>query len=143
MRYSLRISLLIAFCFSLVAAPATAETIARCGQGWLEIIDHYPVLHLKGTPYEMGYQHGALLKESAQRNFTNILSMDEGKKVELGPIEVKPTDAIKTIVAMQKRFVPPEYLEELAGMSAGTGIKLEDVQVGNFLPELFHCSGFA
>src|SRR5262245_6334519 len=127
-----------------VQSLALAEgTIARCGKGWLEEINGYPVLHLKGTPYEMGYQHGALLKESAQRNFTNILSMDEGKKVELGPIEVKPTDAIKTIVAMQKRFVPPEYLEELAGRSAGTGIKLEDVQVGNFLPELFHCSGFA
>ncbi|MFO1091964.1 MAG: C45 family peptidase [Planctomycetaceae bacterium] len=128
----------------LVQTLALADgTIARCGQGWLEEINGYPVLHLKGTPYEMGYQHGALLKESALRNFTNILNMDEGKKVELGPIEVKPTDAIKTIVGMQRRFVPPEYFEELAGMSAGTGMKLEDVQVGNFIPELFHCSGFA
>src|SRR5438046_1714468 len=39
----------------------SAETIARCGAGWLETIDGYLVLHVKGTPYEMGYQHGALV----------------------------------------------------------------------------------
>lgn len=41
------------------------RTIARCGKGWLETIDGYPVVHVKGTPYEMGFQHGALLRESA------------------------------------------------------------------------------
>ncbi len=63
-----RVGLLIAF-FVLTALPATVgETVARCGQGWLEMIDHYPVLHLKGSPYEMGYQHGVLLKESVREN---------------------------------------------------------------------------
>ena len=118
-------------------------TVARCGEGWLEEVGGYPVLHLKGSPYEMGYQHGALLKESARENFNNILNMDGEKTVQLGPIEVKPTDAIKTIVSMQRQFVPQEYFEELAGLSAGSGMKLEDVQVANFIPELFHCSGFA
>lgn len=128
----------------LAQSLAVADgTIARCGDGWLEEINGYPVLHLKGTPYEMGYQHGALLKDRARANFDNILGMDEGKKIELGPIEVKPTDAIKTIVAMQTEFVPPEYFEELAGLSAGSGIKLDDVRTANFIPELFHCSGFA
>jgi hypothetical protein len=44
---------------------------------------------------------------------------------------------------MQRQFVPPEYFDELAGLAAGSGIKLEDAQVANFIPELFHCSGFA
>ena len=45
--------------------PAVGETktVARCGQGFLEEVDGYKVLHLKGTPYEMGYQQGALLKD--------------------------------------------------------------------------------
>lgn len=128
----------------LSQAVALADgTVARCGEGWLEEINGYPVLHLKGTPYEIGYQHGALLSERARRNFENILSMDEGKKVELGPIEVKPTDAIKSIIAIQRPFVPQEYFEELAGLAAGSGIDLADVQTANFIPELFHCSGFA
>lgn len=133
----------LVFCLLTQSVALADGTIARCGEGWLEEINGYPVLHLKGSPYEMGYQHGALLKESARQNFENILSMDEDKKVEFGPIEVKPTDAIKTIVAMQRPFVPKEYFEELAGLSAGSGIKLDDVQVANFIPELFHCSGFA
>jgi len=125
------------------AAPLPAETIARCGQGWLEEIDGYAVLHLKGSPYEMGYQHGALLRERAKSNLGNILAMDDGKKVQLGPIEVHPSDAIKTIVGIQKEFVPPQYFEEMRGLSEASGIALQDVQVANFIPELFHCSGFA
>ncbi|HEY1066008.1 MAG TPA: hypothetical protein VGE52_07855, partial [Pirellulales bacterium] len=42
---------------------ALAETIARCGKGWLERVDGLLVLHVEGTPYEMGYQHGRLLKD--------------------------------------------------------------------------------
>jgi isopenicillin-N N-acyltransferase like protein len=133
----------VALCLFAQTLVLADGTVARCGEGWLEEIGGYPVLHLKGTPYEMGYQHGALLKESARENFNNIMSMDEGKTVEIGPIEVKPTDAIRTIVGMQRQFVPQEYFEELAGLSAGSGIKREDVEIANFIPELFHCSGFA
>ena len=52
----------------IISGTTDAKTIARCGEGWLEEINGYPVLHLKGTPYEMGYQHGALLKESVTQN---------------------------------------------------------------------------
>src|SRR3569623_750003 len=55
------------FTLALFAAalclPAHAETIARCGDGFLEEIDGYRVLQVKGTPYEKGFQHGALLKD--------------------------------------------------------------------------------
>jgi len=137
------LAIALALCLCAQSLVLADGTIARCGEGWLEEINGYPVLHLKGTPYEMGYQHGALLKDSARQNFENILSMDGEKTVKLGPVEVKPTDAIRTIVAMQQKFVPQEYFEELAGLSAASGIKAEDVKVANFIPELFHCSGFA
>ena len=41
---------------------ADTKTIARCGPGFLEEVDGYKVLHLKGASYEMGLQQGALLK---------------------------------------------------------------------------------
>src|SRR5438045_7963722 len=56
--------LILAALFVLVfgiCCQATAEVVARCGRGYLENIDGYRVLHLKGTPYEMGYQQGTLL----------------------------------------------------------------------------------
>ena len=123
----------------------SAATVARCGQGWLETIGGYPVLHLKGTPYEMGYQHGALLREHCRQNMKTILidKAEEVKLVEFGPLKVTPRTAIDMIVAFQEPHVAPRYFEEMDGLAAGTGLSVADVRAGNFIPELFHCSGFA
>lgn len=124
---------------------ARAETVARCGKGWLENVNGYRVLHLKGTHYEMGYQHGALLKEHARQNLHHILHEKGAAPVQLGPIQLFPRAAILSISNYQtrKNHIPQKYLDEIAGLAAGSGIPLEDARMGNFLPELFHCSGFA
>ncbi|MFG0295672.1 MAG: C45 family autoproteolytic acyltransferase/hydrolase [Maioricimonas sp. JB045] len=128
----------------LMLQTAGAETIARCGKGWLEEINGYPVLHLKGTPYEIGYQHGALLRESARQNLEHIVNGEGSRQlIEFGPIKVTPRDAILSILTIQRPHVPQKYFDELAGLAAGSGMELQDVQIGNFIPELFHCSGFA
>ena len=127
-----------------IIAGTEGKTIARCGAGWLEEINGYPVLHLKGTPYEMGYQHGALLKKSVTANMNRILNTEAGQElVKIGPVSLKPRDAIKTIIAIQAKFVPQKYFEEIAGLSAGSGLDPEEAKMANFIPELFHCSGFA
>ena len=126
-------------------ANTGSQTIARCGKGWLETIDGYPVLHLKGTPYEMGYQHGALLRDHCRQNMKTIL-VDQAQSVnlvEVGPLKVNPRHAIDLIVAIQRPYVAARYFEEMEGLAAGSGQKVEDIRAGNFLPELFHCSGFA
>ena len=126
------------------ATSAPAQTVARCGQGWLELIDGYPVLHLKGSPWEIGYQHGALLKESGTQNLQNIIiSKGNQTLVELGPIKVTPRVAIETIQKIQEKYVPKKFYEEMEGMSAGSGLKYEGIRAANFIPEMFHCSGFA
>ena len=123
---------------------ASAETIGRCGQGWLERIDGQLVLHLKGTPYEMGYQHGALLKEHVQSNMEYLLRVKgDTELARIGPLKLKPTDAIRLIIGIQLRHVPQKYLEEMEGLAKGAGVSVEDVRLANFIPELFHCSGFA
>jgi len=123
---------------------ATAQTVARCGQGWLEMIDGYPVLHLKGTPYEMGYQHGALLKQDVHENM-NYLVHEKGntKLVDFGPVQITPKQLISTILRIQEPHVPNKFFEELRGLAAGSGLDEHDARIGNFIPEMFHCSGFA
>lgn len=137
--------LLLAVVLLLQTAPATAQTktVARCGEGWLELIDGYPVLHLKGTPYEMGYQHGCLLKERLQQNLHNLLVEKGDQPLKFGFLSIKPRTLIDTIVAIQRPYVPRKYFEELEGLAAGADIKLQDAITANFIPELFHCSGFA
>ena len=86
-----------------IISGTEGKTIARCGAGWLEEINGYPVLHLKGTPYEMGYQHGALLKEQVTSNMHRILNLEAGQTlVKFGPVSLKPKDAIQSIIAIQK-----------------------------------------
>ncbi len=139
-----RLSLVLLTLLVLMPLTVSAQTVARCGSGWLELIDGYPVLHLKGTPYEMGYQHGALMKESVQKNMHTLLEVKGGQTlVEFGPIKIKPKQALQSIVEIQKPFVPQRYFEELEGLAKGSELPLDDARVANFIPEMFHCSGFA
>src|SRR5262245_25004719 len=126
-----------------IARESAAQTAARCGQGWLELIDGYPVLHLKGTHYEMGYQQGALLKGHIQQNMKNLLIDRAEEPIKVGLVSLKPRSAINFITTLQKQFVPQKYYDELEGLAAGCDLKVADVIAGNFIPELFHCSGFA
>ncbi|MSR59169.1 MAG: peptidase C45 [Planctomycetaceae bacterium] len=126
-----------------VVREASAQTVARCGEGWLELVDGYPVLHLAGSHYEMGYQQGALLKESVRSNMHNLLVVKGGETVKVGPLNVKPRTVIDSITAIQKKYVPQKYYDEMEGLAAGAELALRDVVAGNFIPELFHCSGFA
>lgn len=142
-RRSLAPHFLLLVLLLVAALPAQAQTVARCGDGWLELIDGYPVLHLKGTPFEMGYQHGALLKESVRKNTRYLLTEKGTTPIQLGPLTIYPRAAIKTIARHQERFVPQKYLQEIEGLAAGAELPAAEVRLCNFIPELFHCSGFA
>jgi hypothetical protein len=129
---------------ALCESAAHGDTIARCGAGWLESIDGHLVLHLKGTPYEMGYQHGALLKNHVRENMTFIMDELSSPAVELpGGWKFNPRSALRGIAAFQRQHVPDAYYQELDGLAAGAEIPRDKVLIGNFVPEFMHCSGFA
>jgi hypothetical protein len=144
-----RALVLFGLCALVALAPSSlragTKTIARCGQGFLEEVDGYKVLHLKGTPYEMGYQQGALLKKDI-RELVHFLFEVKGKemKVEIGGLNLlNPKRAIQGIAATQKKYVPERFYEELRGLADGAGLDVRDAIAANFIPEMFHCSGFA
>jgi hypothetical protein len=130
-------------------APARAEkttkTIARCGEGFLEEIDGYRVLHVKGTPYAMGYQQGALLRDDIRENVHFLFDVKSKElRVEMAGITLaNPKKIIAGIVETQRKFVPERFFEEMKGIADGAGLDVQDVVIANFIPELFHCSGFA
>ncbi|MFM1802599.1 MAG: hypothetical protein RJA81_1951 [Planctomycetota bacterium] len=121
------------------------KVIARCGQGFLEEVGGHKVLHVKGSPYEMGYQHGALLKSNVHEMVRFLLDV-KSKEITFewnGIKFLNPRKVIAGIQATQKKFIPQWYFDELQGLADGSGVPLEDVIACNFIPELFHCSGFA
>lgn len=120
------------------------RTVARCGDGWLEEINGYRVVHVSGTPYEMGYQQGRLLRESVRANLNYLVNVKGNTAlVKWQGVEVKPAHVIRIIQSIQKPHVPPRYLEEMDGLADGAGVPRDLVRLANFIPELFHCSGFA
>src|SRR5436309_14512459 len=137
-------SLLLMLAAALPLGAAT-RTVARCGAGFLEEVDGYRVLHVKGTPYEMGYQQGALLKDDIRENVRYLFEVKARElKAEVAGIKlIDPKKVILGISNTQRKYTPARYYEEMQGVADGAGMKAEDVIIANFIPEMFHCSGFA
>ena len=53
----------------------------------LEIIDNVTILHVNGSYYEMGYQHGYLLKDKINQNYRAIMNFAEQKGVTVDELE--------------------------------------------------------
>src|SRR5271168_1045096 len=110
-RMSMRITAFLMVVFvapALAPARADTKTLGRCGAGYLEQVDGYRVLHVKGEPYEMGYQQGALLRDDIRENVRFLFEVKAKEiKLELAGIKLlDPKRAIKGIAAQQRKFVP-------------------------------------
>jgi hypothetical protein len=148
-RMSMRISglfLIVLFGVSPAVWGGTkTKTLGRCGAGFLEEVNGYRVLHVKGEPYEMGYQQGALLRDDI-RDLVHFLFDVKAKEIKFELAGVKlldPKRVIRGIVARQRKFIPERFFDEMRGIADGAGMDVQDIVIANFIPELFHCSGFA
>jgi isopenicillin-N N-acyltransferase-like protein len=123
--------------------PATGDikVVAREGAGRLEIHDGTRVLIMKGTPEEMGHQHGILLKNEIRDCTDHILY-----GVGVGSSFAKGRWFFGEIEAAHKRlapFISERYYREMDAMADAVGANRQEARLANFFPELFHCSGFA
>jgi outer membrane lipoprotein-sorting protein len=126
-----------------ILGPARGErkVVAVEGKGRLELMDDTRVLFLKGSPEEMGRQHGVLMREGVHNLVDRILygvgvgsSFDKGNwffgELERAQAAVQP-------------FIDPCYLKEMDAMADAAGLERQEMRLANIFPELFHCSGFA
>jgi hypothetical protein len=123
--------------------PATGDIkiVAREGAGRLEIHDSTRVLVMKGTPEEMGRQHGILLKKEIRDCTDHILY-----GVGVGSSFAKGKWFFGEIEAAHARltpFISQRYYREIDAMADAIGANRQESRLANFFPELFHCSGFA
>jgi hypothetical protein len=125
------------------ASQPVRQLVATAGQGYLELVDGYRVLHLKGGPREMGRQHGLLLRQAVRENCDFLLS-DEGKKpVKLGEITIPRTAMAGMLCAQFMERIPADYLAEMQALAEAAGMPPGKLIGCNLIPEMFHCSGFA
>ncbi|NOZ63571.1 MAG: hypothetical protein GXO71_01235 [Caldiserica bacterium] len=131
----LRFSFLF-LCFALLLSStlhAETKIIASQAGGILLEKEGQKILILQGTPYQMGYQHGVLLKREVREMIDKVLAISFSQQP--GWID-KAWEQVKD-------FIPPRYREEMRGLAEGSGVPLRKIELANIFPELFHCSGGA
>jgi len=120
-----------------IAEDAPRELIAEYGPAYLERIGSDRVLHLKGSYYDMGFQHGTLLKDEIREAAKMVETIGQfAWKGEYGK-------SIREAWERTSPFIPEKYKEEIRGMADATGLTQVEVENFTIFPELFHCSGFA
>jgi hypothetical protein len=118
------------------------KLVSRCGQGALFEKDGTRVLYVCGSPYQMGYQHGKLLKTHVEKMVENVIAFSDASDLKRRHQGLKGR-TLQRILERTKPFIPPRYIEEMRGVADGAGVAVEKVFATNVFPEFFHCSGFA
>ncbi len=126
-----------------IAGLAVVEdgTIKRFGDAWVEKRGAVYLLHLSGTPYVMGYQHGILMADEIKNGtvpvFADPISYNASfagkpawvKKLLMAYLEL-------TVYGPIEKNTPREYLEEIRGIADGAGLDFREVFIANFLSDL-------
>jgi hypothetical protein len=120
---------------SATITPAFLVTGRAQNEPWLDEIDGITVLHLVGTPYEMGYQQGSLLKEQALQDSRAILASAEHYGYTRQQLLDGWTQALP--------YIPASIIQEMQGLADAANITLEDVAIAQIVPSFVHCSVFA
>lgn len=118
----LLVAVVLATPASLVSVPlggdekAKAFGAATLSGGWLEEQSGVTILHVSGSHYDMGYQHGYLLQEQVQQNVRAYLAHS--------PV---PYEELLGMWDIMKSYLPEAYRQELQGLADGAGLSLEEV----------------
>jgi len=99
------------------------EDVPEALRGQLRLVEDVPVLRLKGTPREMGYQHGAALKR--QIRFLHAEYYEAMIKRVVGDA------AIEAWAKETEPFIPEAYREEMRGLAEGCGLSYEEILAVN------------
>jgi len=97
--------------------------------------DEVTVLYAGGTPYDIGYWHGSLLRNQVQASTAFMLAM---ARAEVGQ------QALLEAWAAMAPFVSQEFHDELQGLADGSGVPLSDLHEVHAIPDVseYHCSAF-
>ena len=127
---------------ALVTQHSSLITVAEAAH--VEQRDGLRIVYVAGSPYELGRQHGELLKSSVQRVVSQVLGSFRRylRLPVVGPRLVNwwldsPWKAATP-------FIPQSDLEELRGLSDGSGVPLRDLWRLHAIPDrTYACSGLA
>lgn len=95
----------------------------------VRLVDGVPVLHVRGTPYEMGRQHGAALKDQIRFLAKEYCDAMIVRAVGRRNLE-EWADAVE-------KYIPAPYREEMRGLAEGAGMTYREVLLVNTMVDRF------
>lgn len=107
------------------------------GKGRLEVKDGVPVLHLEGTPEEMGEQHGKLLGREARALAHSYLRAFLGREIDGARVRARE---------LFWKHLSADERTEIEAFASASGISLEDTLLAQCFPDLYRawaCSTIA
>lgn len=105
-------------------------------KGTVETKEGHTILSVRGDSYEIGYQHGKLLKESVHLNIARLVDQRVLAN-QSQPLIKAFFDHLPTLIS----YVPTRFMEEMKGLANGADVPLEKIVLLNLFPEMVHCSG--
>ena len=108
------------------------EILSKAQVGWTED-GRIRVLLLKGTPYERGYQHGALLRSEVDENFTYLYD----QVLEKFHFQELFFEAFER----SRPYIPQQYFEEMQGLAHGSKLSIALIQHIHILGEIGEWGG--
>jgi len=114
-------------------------------EGNLKVKENMPFLTLKGDAYEMGLQYGVLMNDMLLDMDHTVDSLIDSY---IGGFFLKKWIAGMVLNSKIKKVestMPEEYILELEGMAEGSDLKLKDLQIIAYFPQLFFkisCTAF-
>ena len=138
----------IIFCLTLSVLISAIQATPCCGEppensaeilkhASLEYRDGIPILRLEGSAYEIGYQHGVLLKDKVRQANRQILGYFP-KKIKV-PVLGKLVFNFILDRSYRKMapHIPQEYKDEMRGLADGSGVSLKNIKRVHAIPELY------
>jgi len=124
---------------SIIPAEKDGEIIFNGSKKYVKT--GIPILFLKGSPYEMGYARGILLKNQIRQWTIDCTYMI--KRMGVGNIGLNLAHSRTKEI---EPFIPLVYKDELKGLSAGCGIEYQTILMVNVLDTIgkqFACTSVA
>jgi len=107
---------------NILPVRGTSNTPDFLSYGWLEVRDGVKILHIGGSNYEMGYQHGSLLKEEVRQDLRAFLNYSNASM-----------DYLLDVWNEMKDYVPQEYIEEMQGLADGADVSFDELAAANMV----------
>jgi hypothetical protein len=123
----------------------TQDGIRSFHDGVLVVKEGIPFLTVKGDSYEMGLQYGVLLNNmliDMDRDVDSLIDSYIGSFFLRKWID---NIVLNSKIKKVEKTMQVEYIKELRGMAEGSDLKLKDIQIIAYLPQLFfkiNCTAF-